>query len=114
MKKSEVEVGKTYTVKVSGKLQPVMLTSVSQYGGWYGINTATKRDVRIRSAAKLRGEWNPKPKRCGNCECCKSVLQAKAGYADMLEEAKALQGGREQVLAEWREFCAKRPCAEAK
>ena len=56
MKKADVTVGKTYIVKVSGNLVPVKLTSVSQYGGWNGKNTVTGRDVRIKTAARLRRE----------------------------------------------------------
>jgi len=62
MKKNEVEVGKTYVVKVSNKLVPVRLDSVSSYGGWNGTNLRTNRGVRIRSAMKLRKEYVPKPK----------------------------------------------------
>jgi hypothetical protein len=56
MKNSEVQIGKTYIVKVSGKLAKVRLESVSPYGGWSGRNLETKREVRIRTAAKLRRE----------------------------------------------------------
>jgi hypothetical protein len=55
MKKSEVKIGGTYTVKVSGRLVPVRITGTSPYGGWVGMNTKTSREVRIRTAAKLRG-----------------------------------------------------------
>lgn len=55
MKKSEVEIGGTYTVKVSGQLAPVRITGMSPYGGWVGMNTKTNREVRIRTAARLRG-----------------------------------------------------------
>lgn len=54
MKKDEVAIGKTYVVKVSGKLALVRLDRVSPYGGWVGRNTRTGREIRIRSAAKLR------------------------------------------------------------
>ena len=69
MKKDEVEVGKVYAVKVSGAIRPVRITGVSPYGGWDATNLTTKRDVRIRSAQKLRyeletnpetGKWRPK------------------------------------------------------
>lgn len=56
MKKNEVVVGKTYMVKVSGRVVPVKLDSVSRYGGWVGTNTVTGREVRIHTAAKLRRE----------------------------------------------------------
>jgi len=55
MKKSEVRIGETYTVKVSGQLAPVRVTCACPYGGWTGVNTKTNREVRIRTAAKLRG-----------------------------------------------------------
>lgn len=54
MKKSEVEIGATYIVKVSGKLTRVRITRESLYGGWDGTNIATRREVHIRGAQKLR------------------------------------------------------------
>ena len=56
MLKREVEVGKTYIAKVSGKLVTIKLISVSQYGGWNAINESSKREIRIKSAARLRKE----------------------------------------------------------
>ena len=56
MKKVDVSIGKIYVVKVSGKLVPVRLAREASYGGWFGVNMATAREVRIRSAAKLRRE----------------------------------------------------------
>jgi len=54
MKKREVEVGGTYTAKVSGKLARVLVTGESRYGGWDAVNLDTKRKVRIRGAQRLR------------------------------------------------------------
>ena len=54
MKKTEIEVGTTYIAKVSGVLAKVRITGESPYGGWRGKNLATGREVRIRSAARLR------------------------------------------------------------
>ena len=59
MKKTEVAVGKTYVVKVSGQLTRVRLAGESPYGGWIGKNLSTGREVRIRTAAKLRREVVP-------------------------------------------------------
>lgn len=62
MKKNEVEIGGVYVAKISGRLTHVRITAVSQYGGWDAVNVNTNREVRIRSAAKLRGVWHePKP-----------------------------------------------------
>jgi len=58
MKKSEIEVGTTYIAKVSGVLAKVRITGESPYGGWRGKNLATGREVRIRSAARLRRPAN--------------------------------------------------------
>jgi len=64
MKKAEVKIGATYAVKVSERLVPVTITGVSVYGGWYGRNERTGREVRIRGAQRLRfrvvredGKW---------------------------------------------------------
>jgi hypothetical protein len=54
VKKQDVQVGKRYIAKISGKLTTVRLTSISSYGGWNAVNVATGRAVRIRTAAKLR------------------------------------------------------------
>lgn len=59
MKQKDVVLGKIYVVKVSGHLAPVRLESVCSYGGWIGRNTTTGREVRIRTAAKLRREYIP-------------------------------------------------------
>ena len=59
MKKADVELGKTYVVKVSGHLVPVRLEAVSSYGGWVGRNLHTNREVHIRSAMRLRRPAGP-------------------------------------------------------
>ena len=60
MKKKDVKIGKTYLVKVSGKLVPVRLKDEHWNGGWTGVNTTTGLEVRIKTAAKLRRVLNPK------------------------------------------------------
>ena len=56
MQKNNVKVGMTYIVKVSGTLAKVRLTREHPRGGWYGTNLATGREIRIRTAARLRSE----------------------------------------------------------
>ena len=56
MLKRDVIVGNVYLVKVSGKLASVRLTAESPHGGWVGRNETTGREVRIKTAAKLRRE----------------------------------------------------------
>ena len=54
MKRRDVVLGQVYAVKVSGRIQPVRLIVESPYGGWVGRNEHTGREIRLRSAAKLR------------------------------------------------------------
>ena len=63
MQKHNIKVGTTYIVKVSGTLAKVRLTREHPRGGWYGINLVTGREIRIRTAARLRSEVTPKGER---------------------------------------------------
>jgi len=54
MKKADVEIGGKYIVKVSGILAVVRVDVDSQHGGWFGTNVKTGRQIRIRSAQRLR------------------------------------------------------------
>lgn len=54
MLKKDIIIGQTYTAKVSDKLATVRITSTSIYGGWNAVNTATGREVRIKTAGRLR------------------------------------------------------------
>jgi hypothetical protein len=54
MKKAEIRIGTIYSVKVSGKVVPVRIVAESLHGGWIGRNEVTGREVRIRTAGRLR------------------------------------------------------------
>jgi len=54
MKKHEVTIGGVYAAKVSGKITIIRLLRESPYGGWDAVNTATGREVRVKTAARLR------------------------------------------------------------
>ncbi len=57
MKKADVCIGGIYAAKVSGKMARVKIIRESSLGsGWNGLNLDTGREVRIKSAAKLRYE----------------------------------------------------------
>ena len=56
MQKQDVHIGTTYIVKVSGTLARVRITREHPRGGWFGTNLATGREIRIRTAARLRSE----------------------------------------------------------
>ena len=59
MQRHNVKIGTTYLVKVSGTLAQVRLTREHDRGGWYGTNLTTGRQIRIRTAARLRSEVPP-------------------------------------------------------
>ena len=54
MKNSEVQIGATYLVKVSGNLVPVKITCEHDKGGWEGRSLKTRKTIRIKSAQRLR------------------------------------------------------------
>lgn len=56
LKKDQVEVGRVYTVKVSGVISRVRLEAENPHGGWDGVNLETNRRVRVRTAGRLRAE----------------------------------------------------------
>ena len=55
MKKNEIQIGQSYKVKVSGSVAEVRITGENPHGGWDGVNVATNRSVRIKSAQRIRG-----------------------------------------------------------
>jgi hypothetical protein len=61
MKKAEVQINGRYEALVSGRLTTVRILSESIYGGWNARNEATGRDVRIRSAQRLRRQVHALP-----------------------------------------------------
>jgi len=58
MKKADVQVGELYAVKVTGNVVPVVLDEEHPNGGWVGTNQQTNRQVRIKSAQRLRCPWD--------------------------------------------------------
>jgi len=64
MKRAEVTIGGIYAAKVSGKVVPVRIDAGNPRGGWTGTNQVTGKQVRIKSAPRLRyamakkdGKW---------------------------------------------------------
>ncbi len=84
MKKNEVKVGSTYRVKVSGSVADVRITGENARGGWDGINVATNRKVRIKSAQRLRGLT---PKRPAKRKKVMSMAEYEAGSAPKAAKA---------------------------
>jgi len=57
MKAKDVKVGSVYTAKVTDKVVPVRIETANRSGGWNGTNLVTGKKVQIKSAARLRGEY---------------------------------------------------------
>jgi hypothetical protein len=62
MKKNEVKVGGTYLAKVTDKVVSVRLDAEHPRGGWQATNLTTKKQIRIKSAQRLRGPAKPAAK----------------------------------------------------
>ena len=92
MKKNEVEIGKVYVVKVSGRLARVRLTGENPYGGWDGVNVATGRKVRIKSAQRLRylaRQQDPPASSQANSQAVRAALQERTRQvAEKVREAR--------------------------
>ncbi len=54
MRQKEVQIGKTYTAKVTGKLTSVRIDAENRYGGWDATNLTTGKKIRIKSPQRLR------------------------------------------------------------
>jgi len=61
MRKQEIEIGKSYSSKISNKMTTVRIDSKSPRGGWIATNNDTGREVWIKTAAKLRYPVSDKP-----------------------------------------------------
>jgi len=54
MKKNEVKIGQCYMAKVTNNDVPVRIEAENRNGGWNAKNVATGRNVRIKTAQRLR------------------------------------------------------------
>ncbi len=55
MKKDDIKLGGTYLAKVTDRVVPVRLDRENARGGWDATNLVTNKQVRIKSAQRLRG-----------------------------------------------------------
>lgn len=72
MTKNEVTIGESYSVKVSGTVTAVEIISNHSRGGYWGVNLATGRMVRVKTAGRLRQHLG---KRIGENPLGKPVFQ---------------------------------------
>ena len=110
MKKNEVEVGTVYRVKVSGNVCDVRITGENPHGGWDGVNVATNRSVRIKSAQRLRGVAGERPtKRKKIVSLAEYEAEAKADTAQPADGVTVPTTGKKK-----RQPKAEKPAKERK
>ena len=56
MQQDQVQIGKTYAAKVTDKIAPVRIDSENEHGGWNATNLRTNKQIRIKTAQRLRNE----------------------------------------------------------
>lgn len=93
MKKSDVKIGTTYTAKITNRVVPVRIDAVNPNGGWDATNLATKQKVRIKSAAKLRGEHRE------NMKATAAADQENARLRDQRKASKDGQTASERAMS---------------
>ena len=54
MLRKHVKIGERYVAKVSGKLVVIRIDCLHSRGGWMATNENTDREVRVRTAGRLR------------------------------------------------------------
>lgn len=96
MKKNDVETGATYVAKVSGKLARVRVQRENPHGGWDAVNVDTGRQVRIKSAQRLRFEA-ASPKRA---KAIAAADQENARLRDERERSPDGMTASERAMAE--------------
>lgn len=94
MKKDEIKIGETYTAKVTNKVVPVRIDKENPRGGWDGVNLVTNKQVRIKSAQRLRGRVTGKTANADATEAkpaAKKPVKKKLTAADRKARAAELR-----------------------
>ena len=65
MKDTDIQIGRFYDIKVGKHTTPVRIMRLAKdgKGGWEGITLSGDKDIVIRSASRIMGLYNPKPKK---------------------------------------------------
>jgi hypothetical protein len=90
VKKAQVTIGETYAVKVGNRICPVKVTGVHSFGGWRAHNVKTGREVRIRSAQRLRWVWGCVADKAAYYSR-QAASEARSAQREQQAEARALQ-----------------------
>ncbi|MHC4296468.1 MAG: hypothetical protein ACYS7Y_04135 [Planctomycetota bacterium] len=95
MKKKDVKIGGKYFAKVSGKVTAIQIKAPSYYGGWDAVNLSTGKEIRVKSAQRLRGP-------AGDEFIVKCLFDGKAKFlsreprwVDTVDEAYAFQSAED-------------------
>lgn len=93
MKKEDIKIGNTYSAKITDKVVPIRIDAEHDSGGWIATNLKTNRQVRIKSAQKLRGEVKTNPAAAKSRQPMKKLTAAerKARNAQLKAQAAADQ-----------------------
>ena len=110
MKKNEITLGGTYLAKVSDKVVPVRLDRENPRGGWDATNLTTKKQVRIKSAQRLRGP----AKETANAESSsKTTDPDRVPLTEVMKKPEA-KGKKAHANPEAKEPKAPKPATEKK
>lgn len=127
MKRSEVNVGGVYVVRVSGHLCRVRIdrdrgskpsTSYGRHDGsrardfhdgWDATNLDSGRAIHVRSAARLRRKTEPP--RCRRCQNCATLEKEKSEARTALAAALTESPERATMVRDaWKKRVAELPC----
>ena len=60
MTKDEIKIGGNYLAKVTDRVVPIRIDALNRHGGWDATNLVTNKQIRIKSAQRLRGPADKK------------------------------------------------------
>ncbi len=92
VKKQQIVVGQTYLCKVGRQVTEVRVTGESRFGGWDAVNVKTGRNVRIKSAQRLRAAARQDEGSAQGARVAKKAAKAKKATKAARERDTAQQG----------------------
>ena len=77
MTKDEIKIGGTYLAKVTDRVVPIRIDAENRHGGWDATNLVTNKQIRIKSAQRLRGPADKKSAKpeAGEAKITKAVAE---------------------------------------
>ena len=90
MTKDEIKIGGTYLAKVTDRVVPIRIDAENRHGGWDATNLVTNKQIRIKSAQRLRGPADKKSAKTEPAEPKIAKAVAKAQEQDAAANAHAV------------------------